>query len=274
MKKIALAALAVAASVPVAAQPAQNSHPGDAAHLVQGQHGHAAAEEHDGHAVHRQRGRPETQAGPGQGSHQGGHRVMSGCCADGNNNGRMDCCEQGSACACCARRETGPAPARAKSLLPCIFRTFFRIGGRLPMSCSDGACGSVQGWFGDAALKLHPPHARHKEIAMRFGSLIVAAAALAAPAGFVAAQNGPAQVSIYEQRNYAGTPVVVSGSQADLGRAVQMRSIRVSGGAWELCEEANFAGRCARFSSGDADVRGLVRRVRSVRPTAPVGERG
>ena len=109
---------------------------------------------------------------------------------------------------------------------------------------------------------------------MKFGSLIVAAAALAAPAGVAVAQNAPAQVSIYEQRNYAGTPVTISGVQADLGRAVQMRSIRVSGGAWELCEEANFAGRCARFSSGDADVRGLVRQVRSVRPAAPLGERG
>ena len=109
---------------------------------------------------------------------------------------------------------------------------------------------------------------------MRFVSLVVAAVALVLPAGAALAQDAPAQVSIYEQRNYAGTPVVVTGPQADLGRIVQLRSIRVVGGAWELCEQANFQGRCARFSSSDADVRGMVRQVRSVRPAAPVGERG
>ena len=109
---------------------------------------------------------------------------------------------------------------------------------------------------------------------MRFVSLIAAAVALAVPAGAVLAQNAPAQVSIFEQRNYEGTPVIVTGPQADLGRLVSLRSIRVGGGAWELCEGANFQGRCARFSSGDADVRGMVRQVRSVRPAAPIGERG
>ena len=109
---------------------------------------------------------------------------------------------------------------------------------------------------------------------MRFVSLVAAATALFIPAATALAQNAPAQVSIYEQRNYGGTPVVVTGAQADLGRLVALRSIRVAGGAWELCEEANYQGRCARFSSGDADVRGMVRQVRSVRPAAPIGERG
>lgn len=109
---------------------------------------------------------------------------------------------------------------------------------------------------------------------MRFVSLIVAAVALTVPAGVAFAQDAPAQVSIYEQRSYAGTPIVVTGPRADLGRSLQLRSIRVGGGAWELCEEANYQGRCARFSSGDADVRGMVRQVRSVRPAAPIGERG
>lgn len=109
---------------------------------------------------------------------------------------------------------------------------------------------------------------------MRFVSLLAAAAAVAVPAGAALAQTAPAQISIYEQRSYAGTPVVVTGAQADLGRTVQLRSIRVAGGAWELCEQANFQGRCARFSSGDADVRGMVRQVRSIRPAPPIGERG
>ncbi|MDB5667725.1 MAG: hypothetical protein JWL74_675 [Alphaproteobacteria bacterium] len=109
---------------------------------------------------------------------------------------------------------------------------------------------------------------------MRFVSLLVAGAALALPAGAALAQDAPSQVNIFEQRNYAGSPVVVTGAQADLGRSVQLRSIRVTGGAWELCERANFQGRCARFSSGDADVRGRVREVRSVRSAPLIGERG
>jgi len=111
------------------------------------------------------------------------------------------------------------------------------------------------------------------EIVMRFVSLVLGAAAMIAPAGAAQAQNAP-QISIYEQRSYEGTPVTVAGATPDLGRSVRMRSLRVNGGAWELCEQANFQGRCARFSSGDADIRGMVREVRSVRPAGQVGERG
>ena len=71
-----------------------------------------------------------------------------------------------------------------------------------------------------------------------------------------------------------GSPVVIAATHADLGRAVPMRSIRVAGGTWEVCDRANFAGNCTRFSTSDTDVRGTVRQVRSIRPAPPAGERG
>ena len=109
---------------------------------------------------------------------------------------------------------------------------------------------------------------------MRFVWLVGTAAALLAPAAIVGAQNNAPQVSIYGQRNYQGPALTVTDTRPDLGQAVPMRSIRVNGGAWQVCERANFTGSCTRFSSSDTDVRGTVRQVRSIRPAPPIGERG
>ena len=66
-----------------------------------------AAPQHQGHAEHQQSGghqeHGQHQGQPGQhqpGQHQG---HGDGCCADRNNNGRMDCCEnmpEGQSCCC------------------------------------------------------------------------------------------------------------------------------------------------------------------------------
>jgi hypothetical protein len=79
--KIIVAAIALALAFPAAAQTAPAQHQG---------HGQPAPPQHQ----------------PGQhqpGQHQG-HE--DGCCADRNNNGRMDCCERmaqaGEARGCCA----------------------------------------------------------------------------------------------------------------------------------------------------------------------------
>ena len=75
--KIIVAAFALAIAFPAAAQnaPAQPQ-----AHDQHQPGRHGQQQGHDQHGVHQ----------PG---HHEGHG--DGCCADRNNNGRMDCCEQG-----------------------------------------------------------------------------------------------------------------------------------------------------------------------------------
>lgn len=60
----------------------------------------APAQPHQGHAQHQQHGQPaqhqqqgqHQQHGQGHGEHQPGRHCA--CCADRNNDGRMDCCER------------------------------------------------------------------------------------------------------------------------------------------------------------------------------------
>lgn len=94
-----LAALAFAFASPAAAQtaPAANTHQG---HNMQSQAGHAQ------HA--------QTQGSGQQGQHQG-HNMQDGCCADRNNNGRMDCCENMPAGqSCCPQQQARPAQPPAQ----------------------------------------------------------------------------------------------------------------------------------------------------------------
>ena len=81
--KIVITAIALVFALPAAAQTApapqhqdHQQHQGQA-HAQPGQHQMTQHSQH--------------QAGQ-QGQHQG-HDMRSGCCADRNNNGRMDCCE-------------------------------------------------------------------------------------------------------------------------------------------------------------------------------------
>ncbi len=105
--KTIFAAVALVIATPAAAQTA-NPHQGHAQHQQQGQTGHGQHQQQGqaGHGQHQQ----------GHGQQQGQHR--DGCCADRNNNGRPDYCEQaanGQRAGCCAghgdhdRHETGNA---------------------------------------------------------------------------------------------------------------------------------------------------------------------
>ena len=85
-KHVMIAAVSLAIAAPAAVQPAPTP-------------AHQDHQRHEGHGEGQAPDRP----GP---SHQG---MADGCCADRNNNGRMDCYEsmvEGQAC-CCAARPAG-----------------------------------------------------------------------------------------------------------------------------------------------------------------------
>lgn len=94
--KILTAAFALAFAIPAAAQtPPAGQHQDHAQHQRQGSGAHDA---HQGH-----------QPGGQHDQHQG-HDMGSGCCADRNGNGRMDCCEAMAAGGnCCHERDAQPA---------------------------------------------------------------------------------------------------------------------------------------------------------------------
>ena len=62
-----------------------------------------------------------------------------------------------------------------------------------------------------------------------------------------------AQVSLYEDDNFAGREVVVSGSQANLmsqGFNDKASSVIVRRGRWQLCTDAEFRGHCLTLGPG------------------------
>jgi hypothetical protein len=105
--KYLLAAMGIVIAAPAAAQTAPaDPHQGHAAPQAQGQ---PAA-----HSQHQPGQHGQHQAGQ-QGQHQG-QDMASGCCADRNGNGVMDCCEnmaQGRGEDCCAEHG-GQRPAQAQ----------------------------------------------------------------------------------------------------------------------------------------------------------------
>ena len=102
--KIFVTAIALTFALPAAAQTAPANSPP------------APATQHQDHSQmqHGQMQHGQNQAGE-QEQHQG-HEMADGCCADRNNNGRMDCCEnmeQGRGDDCCGVH-AGHAPAPAQ----------------------------------------------------------------------------------------------------------------------------------------------------------------
>ena len=99
------ASIALLIASPAAAQtaPAINPHQG---------HDTSQTQNHAGHAQHGQHG--QAQGSGQQGQHRG-HNMRDGCCADRNNNGRMDCCENMPAGqSCCQQHQARPAQPQAQ----------------------------------------------------------------------------------------------------------------------------------------------------------------
>lgn len=106
MTLVLAAAPAVAQTAPAQHQDRQQHQTGQHAQHQAGQHAQHQAGQHAQH----QAGQHGQHAQPGQ--HEG-HDMRDGCCADRNNDGRMDCCEnmpQGHECC-----EHGEQPASGQA---------------------------------------------------------------------------------------------------------------------------------------------------------------
>jgi uncharacterized protein YcfJ len=95
-------------------------------------------------------------------------------------------------------------------------------------------------------------------------------AALGAAFGLVSLQAG-AQVTLYSQPELRGQPYTVNGTIPNLdgsGYNDRASSVVVQRGRWEVCEHANFSGRCVTLQPGqypNLGAMGLNDRVSSVR---------
>lgn len=68
----------------------------------------------------------------------------------------------------------------------------------------------------------------------------------------VCAQDG--RVSVFRDFGFAGPAVSFTRANPDLGRSVTVRSARVDGGKWELCERTRFRGPCVTLTESAASL--------------------
>ncbi|HEX6136365.1 MAG TPA: beta/gamma crystallin-related protein [Casimicrobiaceae bacterium] len=95
-------------------------------------------------------------------------------------------------------------------------------------------------------------------------------------AGLALATQAAAQVTLFSRDDFRGRQFTTDGVERNLAWAGfndRAESVIVAGGSWQVCEDAEFSGRCAILRPGEyrslADL-GLDGEVSSVRP---VGER-
>jgi hypothetical protein len=107
--------------------------------------------------------------------------------------------------------------------------------------------------------------------AAALSAAIAAHAAPPAPATPAAASTAPAVV-VYEQENFKGRSLTITGATPDL-TALQfdnrVASFTITGnGDWVLCENKNYTGRCIRVQgqAGDLSLLQLSGRVSSLYP--------
>jgi len=86
----------------------------------------------------------------------------------------------------------------------------------------------------------------------------------------------PAEATIYRDVAFNGPAVAVSQSNADLGLAWPVNSIRVRSGRWQMCERPNFRGDCRTVDSDTRMLGTLLRGIpiQSIRPIGPGGNGG
>ena len=79
--------------------------------------------------------------------------------------------------------------------------------------------------------------------------------------------GGPTRVVFYTSTDFRGRSVTLNRPSTNLGSATLL-SVQVYGGdTWEVCEQADFRGRCTAVSGNIANIRSLgLPRIRSARP--------
>lgn len=112
-----------------------------------------------------------------------------------------------------------------------------------------------------------------------FGITLAAATALTAPAmAQYGHRGGEAMAIVYQHSDFRGNSIRVTGAVNDLSRYRfndKASSIRVTGGAWEVCVHANYRGRCEVISyrEGELNDYRLNDKISSIRPVAYGGGR-
>ena len=98
--------------------------------------------------------------------------------------------------------------------------------------------------------------------------LAILALAVATPGVTPAQTSGvaPAVATLYRDVGFRGPSVTVTSSRPDLDFSGPVRSIRIQSGVWELCQRANFRGRCTRYDSSDSSIPSAREYTQSARP--------
>ena len=89
--------------------------------------------------------------------------------------------------------------------------------------------------------------------------------------GFNAPRQSRSEIVLFDRPGYRGAAQNETGAAANLG-AFQNRaqSAQILDGAWELCEEPGWGGRCMRIESSVPDLQSIgLRGVASARPIDP-----
>ncbi|MFZ6658289.1 beta/gamma crystallin-related protein [Undibacterium sp. TJN19] len=88
----------------------------------------------------------------------------------------------------------------------------------------------------------------------------------------ILATQASAQISFYEAEGFRGRIFTVNGEQSNFRNAGfndLASSVVVTSGRWEVCDDANFGGRCMILNKGSYDTlsgMGMNNRISSVRP--------
>ena len=79
---------------------------------------------------------------------------------------------------------------------------------------------------------------------------------------------GPAVATLYRDVGYRGPSITIMDTRPDLNLPWPVRSVRIQSGVWELCQRANFRGRCTRYTSSDSSIPSAREYTQSARPAS------